>query len=89
MLGAYLASIVIYLMILYGMLYIFADKIKDNHWIDVSSNGTGNRTAKNWRVSLVCIAAIPVFRILIVLCLIYMSVHTKEDFEEFKNEHKQ
>lgn len=83
MLETYLATIIIYMIVIYGMLYLFAERIAENGWTNgIKPNGTDPR------IALLFLSAIPVLRIAIILCLIYMITHTKEDFEKFKAEHK-
>lgn len=79
----YLGTVIVYIIVIYGLLYLFAQQIADNGW----TNGI-KRNNKDPHIALLFMAAIPILRIAIVFCLIYMTTHTKEHFEKYKEEHQ-
>ena len=83
MFEVYLVTVIVYMITLYGMLYLFAERIVENGW----TNGI-KQNDKDPRVIFLLISAIPVLRTSFVLCFIYMITHTKEDFEKLKKENK-
>ena len=80
MLRIYLTSVLIYMIIIYALVYIGQYKIKENGWIDAEK-----KKGNPW-VTLFCLAAVPLFRVVCIIALIMMIGMTKEKFEEeFKN----
>ena len=76
MLKIYFSSILIWMIIIFGITYVFKQSIKDKGWIDESKKN------KNWLVVLFCIAAIPVFRALVAAGLLFMAATTKDEYQE-------
>ena len=79
MFNFYLGTVIIYLIVIYGLLYLFDERIAENGW----TSGV-KLSNKNPRIALLFMAAIPVLRIAIILCLIYMTTSTKKEFEKHK-----
>ena len=80
MFEAYLGSVLIYTMVIGAMMCLFTDSIKANHWLDCVNHGNGNRF-----IGTVIVAAIPLIRLGVAIMMVYMAMHTKEDYEKWKS----
>ena len=79
MLEFYLMTVIIYVCAIYGLLYLFSERIYENNWTNVA-----RKTSTDPRIILLFLSAVPILRLVIVLCIIYMTTHTKEEFEKYK-----
>lgn len=79
MLKIYFSSVLIWMVIIFGITFMFKQSIKDKGWIDES------KKSKNWIVVLFCIASIPIFRALVAAGLLFMAATTKEDYQKENN----
>jgi hypothetical protein len=84
MLKIYLTSIVIWMIINFCTIQIFQFKIKDNGWLELE---TTNQTTSPF-MYLFTMSAVPLIRVLVLVVIIYMSIYTKEQFEEYKIKHE-
>jgi hypothetical protein len=80
MLKIYLFSIVIWAIMIYGTIWLFEDKIKENGWLEVK------KQQKSPFLTLFLIVAIPIVRVLMFICAIGMIATTKEKFEKWQEE---
>ena len=81
MIRMYAISIVIWAIMIFGTIYLFEDKLRENGWITEVKNNT-----KNPWVVLFFMSAIPILRIVFFLVIIMMVGMTKEQFEELINQ---
>lgn len=79
MLKIYLTSVIIYMIIIYCTCQIFKDAIRSKGWINEKRNGSKLGI-------LFTLSAVPVLRFFIILLVIYMSTHTKEEYEKWYKE---
>ena len=82
----YIKSVLFYMFILLATEFICKERIIKNGWVTRDELKTTTR-ARGW-MAIISVAAIPIFRLLIVLVLFMMAGMTKEDYEE-KNERNQ
>lgn len=82
MINFYMATVVIWMVIIYATTFITAEAIRNNGWITEKKETTPLKTI----ITLFCMAAIPIFRLVVVCALIMMSVKTKEEFEKWRND---
>lgn len=80
MLVRYFISIIIWGIMIFGTVYLFEDKIRENGWLD------GQKSTKNPWLMLFFMSAIPLLRLVFFLAAIMMVGMTKEQFEELKKE---
>ena len=78
----YLASVVIWMIILLFMLKIYGPRIIKNGWL-----GKYDSIDMHPGMLFVLIAATPVFRFFIGACFIVMASMTPEEFEKLTKEH--
>lgn len=76
----YLISIVVWAIMIFGTVYLFEDKIRENGWM----NGVKKNTKNPWLI-LFFMTAIPILRTVFFIAAIMMVGMTKEQFEELKN----
>ena len=81
MLQIYLASILIWVIIIYAVTTLCADKIVNNGWLNSVTPSGANRSL----VTLFAVASIPIVRLLMVVALITMTSMTPEEYEEWRN----
>lgn len=77
----YVISIPIWFLIIYCVVQIFGPDIIDNGWLD---GETSYYTGPSYGLPIL-IASTPIFRLLVVSGLIYMSNITREEYETIKN----
>lgn len=82
MIKFYLQGVLIFMIIIYSSIYIMQDKIKDNGWVDVEK-----KSDNKW-FGLFVVSAIPVVRVLIIVCIFMMAAKTKEEFDKFVEDNK-
>lgn len=80
MIKLYLISIIIWLIMIVGTIYLFEDKIRENGWTNVQKSN------KNPWVVLILASAIPLIRVVCFISTIMMVGMTKEKFDELKKE---
>ena len=78
----YLASIVIWMIILFFMAKFYGPRIIKNGWF-----GMRDPIDMHPVMLFVLIAATPVFRFLVGACFVVMASMTPEELEELKKEH--
>ena len=78
----YLASIVVWMIILFFMLKIYGPSIIKNGWLNKC-----NAIDMHPGVLFILIAATPVFRFLIGACILLMASMTPEELEELEKGH--
>ena len=83
MLEIYLLSILIWAIILFCTIIFLGHKIIKNGWLDRVEPSTGN---KGWALFFI-ISAIPIFRLLIASTIVYMSAHTRDEYEDIQNKY--
>lgn len=81
MLQMYLASVFIWVIIIYATTTLCAGKIVANGWLDNATPSGSNRGL----VILFTVAAIPILRLLMVIVLIALSSMTPEKYEEWRD----
>lgn len=79
MFDMYLASVLIYTIVIGDLVCIFTDDIKKNNWLDGVNPGNN----KSRFIGTVIISAVPFLRLGVVGMIIYMSMHTKECHEQW------
>ena len=77
----YAISIPIWYFIIYCVVQMFGPKIIDNGWLD---GETSYYTGPSYGFPIL-IASTPIFRLLVVSGLIYMSDITREEYKTIKN----
>lgn len=82
MIKMYLASVIIYMTIIYCACYIFGHSINKNGW------SSTEKPSENKFTALFCLSAVPIVRIFVVVIIFYMATHTKEEFEKWRSEVK-
>lgn len=83
MLKIYLSTVLIWMIVIFCSAKLFASSIKKNGWLDDAQSVTMGK----W-TTLFVTSAVPLLRLLVLACIVYMAVSTKEDFEKIQNEHK-
>lgn len=81
MIEIYLLSIVIWAIIIFCVTKALAFKIAKNGWLDGAQRNSGG-----W-ITMFIVAAIPIFRILVASTIVYMSVYTRQQYEDIKKEY--
>ena len=82
MLQIYLASILIWVIIIYAVTTLCADKIVSNGWLNSVTPSGANRSL----VTLFAVASIPIIRVLMVIALIIMASLTPAEYEVWKKD---
>lgn len=80
--GVYLTSVIIYMIIIYSMTFIFGDTMKAKGW------AASEKPNANKLVILFCLSAVPILRIFVLVSILYMATHTKEEFDKWQEEAK-
>ena len=80
----YLKSVLFYIIILLATEFICKTNIVKNGWVTEEQKKTVSKT-RGW-MAIISIAAIPVFRFIMVLVMFMMAGITKEDFEAKKKQ---
>ena len=80
MINFYMATVVVWMVIIYATIFVTADAIRKNGWVTEKKETTPLGVI----IALFCMAAIPIYRLFVVCVLIMMSVKTKEEFEEWR-----
>ena len=78
MLKAYLISVVIWMMINYSMIIMFGERVKSNGWVDEHSVPIGK-----FKILFV-MSAVPLVRLLILSCFIYMILNTQAQYDDME-----
>lgn len=81
MINFYMTTVVIWMVIIYATTFVTAEAIKNNGWITEKKETTPLKTI----ITLFCMSAIPIFRLVVVCALIMMSAKTKEEFEKWRD----
>ena len=79
MLKAYLISVVIWMIIIYAMAAIFETAIKEKGWTKEKKD-----KKRGLLSSLFLMAAVPVLRLFICICILVMATYTPGQIEEMK-----
>ena len=79
MLKFYLITVVIWMIIIYAMAAIFESSIKEKSWLKDKPN-----KKRGLLSSLFLLAAVPVMRLFVCICILMMAVYTPEQLEEMK-----
>lgn len=66
------------MIIIYATSSIFADKIKENGWIN-----SNNNSGKSKLGTLFILSAVPILRVFVFIVFFIMTIYTKEQFDEF------
>lgn len=83
MLKFYFGTIIFYMIVIFGMACLYAEKIKENGWLE------GVKTSKlDGFVKLVTMSCIPVIRLFAVIMIFVMACVTKEKYEEELEKYK-
>lgn len=82
MIGNYLASVIVYMIIIYCACCLFGYSMKKNGWASTE------KPNENKLAVLFCLSAVPIVRIFVVVIIFYMATHTKEEFEKWRSEVK-
>lgn len=82
MIKIYLASVIIYMIIIYCTIFIFNDSMKDKGW------GTTAQRKVNRLTVLFCLSAVPILRVIVLASILYLATHTKEEVEKLLEEAK-
>lgn len=86
MLTFYLSTVVIWMIIIFCAIYICKDKIREKAIaIGIEGKKSGFLSTLGF---LFVLAAIPVFRLIILIAIIYMAGCSQEDFEELMSKSK-
>lgn len=80
MLKIYFGSILIWMIIIFSIVYVYKETIKEKGWVDASKKN------KHWLVVLFCISSIPIFRALVASGLLFMASTTKEEYQKVKKD---
>lgn len=78
MVKVYLYSIILYMFIILCAIYLCEDNIEKNGW-----NKSVKSDINPWLI-LLCVSAVPIFRIAFVVFTFYMAYYTFEQFEAWK-----
>lgn len=79
MLEFYLSTVVIWMIIIFCLTFIFKESIKKNWYGQINKK----KSIVSGFGALFAISAVPILRFLIVIMIVYMATHTKEEFEKF------
>ena len=86
MLTFYLSTVVIWMIIIFCAIYICKDKIREKA---IAMGIEGKKSGFFSTIGfLFVLAAIPVFRLIILIAIIYMAGCSQEDFEELMSKSK-
>ena len=83
MLKLYLTSIIIWMIINYSVIKMFANNITENGWYDGVKS-----TKMNKVTALFVISAVPLLRVFTLFCIFYIASFTKEEFDEWQKKQK-
>lgn len=83
MIELYLFSIVVWFLMIFGSIYLFKDKIRENGWLEYPKT-----TKKSSWITIFLACAIPLVRATYFLAVLIMAGMTTEQFEELKEELK-
>ena len=78
----YVKSVLFYMVILLATEFICKSNIVKNGWVTKDEQQTVSKI-RGW-MAIISVAAIPIFRLFMVLVMFMMAVITKEDFEAKK-----
>jgi hypothetical protein len=76
MLGVYFSSLTIWAVIIYAIVCLARQQLKDNGWAEQKQK------KYNWMVVLICVAAVPILRVLVAAGLLFMTTITKEEYQK-------
>lgn len=74
MLKFYLTTVVIYAIIISSMAKMFRNAVKENGWLDEEKKSTESKFTM-----LFCLSAVPILRILVIICIYMMAMHGPDD----------
>lgn len=75
MLRFYISSIIIFCIIIYATIWVCKDNIVDNGWMVLAKK----KSRAEPILTLICASAIPLFRVLMVITIIWMSITNIND----------
>ena len=81
MINFYMATVAIWMVIIYATTFVTAEAIRKNGWVTEKKETTPLGVI----IALFCMSAIPIYRFVVVCVLIMMSGKTKEEFEKWRN----
>ena len=84
MLKFYFVTIIFYMIVIFSVTCLAAEKIKENGWL----NGA-KKSNMHWTAMLVVISSIPVIRFFVVIMMFIMYSTTKEKYEEKLRKYKE
>lgn len=88
MLTFYLSTVVVWMIIIFCAIFMFKDKLIEKSiamGMKIESKKSGFFSSFGW---LFVLAAIPVFRLIILIAVIYMAGCSQEEFEELMSNAK-
>ena len=80
MLKFYIATVIVYMIVLYCECKVFRNNIIKNGWV------TESKTDISGLFALICYSAIPVFRFIIAITLFVMTIYTREVVQDWFKE---
>ena len=83
MLKIYITSVLIWMIILWSAVALFAPSIQKNGWLDAAGND--NNIVRHPVAYLFVCAAVPFFRLLLLSAMVTMSGMTKESYEKIQH----
>ena len=83
MLKLYFTSIIIWMIINYSTIKMFANKIIENGWCDGAKTPTMSKLT-----ALFVMSAVPILRVLTWCGILYISFTTKDEFDEWQKGQK-
>lgn len=84
MLGFYLSTVVIWMIIIWCLMMVFKDRLKKK-----LVKKEEKKSVVKTLGALFILSAIPIFRLLIAIAIVYMATCSQEEFDEFMNKNKQ
>lgn len=83
MLQFYLTTVAIWLIILYALIFVCRNTIKENGWLE---NNKKQKSVLQGFLTIVALSAIPVFRVIMAITILVMACKTKEEVCALKEE---
>lgn len=87
MLKFYFATIVFYIIVLFGTMCVTAKKIQENGWLEGYTVGE-KKSCFSWLEKIAIVSFVPVFRFLMVIAFFVMAIFTKEQLDEYLGKNK-
>ena len=83
MLGTYVGSVIVFMLIMSSAIMICQSSIRKNGWLDKPTESKNSKI-----VALTALSAVPVFRLFVVAMIFVMAAYPKEKVMAWIEDHK-